>query len=100
MKASEKSIIREWARAIQNEYDRADGHFKDLQEMSRKCGLPAYCSAQVNCEQITASAAASSADKSRAGTLYNQYVTANAKEDALRSLLSALASDSGEGFSY
>lgn len=74
--------------------DESDRIFKELQAMARDLGLPVYCSAKSNTEQLLKcdepytkySTYAASADY-----LYEQYVEINAKKDMIRELGGELA---------
>lgn len=85
MTKAERMAILQWSEKISDEKERCDAYFSEHQKLAKEVGVPVCCNPLANRDQLQSTQFATRAD-----ILYDQYIQASAKHDAMKDLLSKL----------
>lgn len=86
MTKKERMAILLWSEKINDEKQRCDDYFSELQKLTKEAGLTVCCNPLANRDRLQCTPAATRAD-----ILYDQYIKAGAKLDAMMDLVGELS---------
>lgn len=86
MTKQERMAILLWSEKINDEAQKRDDYFAQLQQLTREARLIVTCNPLANRDQLQSTPFATRAD-----ILYNQYIEAGAKYDAMMDLVGELS---------